>query len=263
MSTPYNELNEETHRICDPVDLTTDEPTPAFLPSSASSTTMTATQLESQLETTTPPTPAKKRGRKPTKTKAGASTTPPREPSPESFPSQSNAPSVAPASILHKPKPKKATTTANDPEATRRAMERKIRQYQMNRVLRSKLDGYEFPDRLDNLSDKRLEEIVEEIKMQLNMHFRQMYVRSIAGMAFTGVEKACQYFLNDMDYTGMGNAMNHSDMFDEELEEISIELSDSVVPNPYLRLVFKAYSFAAMFREEMLHRPVPRKTVDE
>lgn len=170
----------------------------------------------------------------------------------------------APPPRQRTPPPPSATKTAkvvqektkDDKEKRRAQLIKKIRMYKAHRHLREYFMEIDVPLKLDNLSDADLEGIYASMLMALECNFRETQVRSMFEMVFVGIEKACSMFIHDVEWQGLAEAAcENIDSFDPELSQVAVELSDSLIPDPKLRLAFKMFTFASNFRKAQLLQP--------
>lgn len=191
--------------------------------------------------------PPPKRGRPKKAVTPPATRDPTPEPSPAPPPPKTTTFRPTPASSSGKSKSK-----ADDKGLLRREKERKIRMYNKNPRLRKMLGDMFIPDNLQRLSDKEIDDLYSEIQDLLNFSFRDTYATGIFNMCFTGVEKACELFVKDVEWKGLAEFaadQENREEFEPELSEMAIELSDSLIPSAKWRLLLKIVNFTVAYRE--------------
>lgn len=165
-----------------------------------------------------------------------------------------------------KPAPPKKSATIADPTAAkalaanrekaedeRRLLEKKICMYRVNPRMRTMLGDLEIPYDLSGHSMPAIRRLYQDIQDQLNIHFREQYVEGFFRMGMDGIEKGCEFFMQGVEWKGMAEMAcdpEHIETFQPELSQIAVELSDSMIPGPKLRLGMKVLQFVKAFYEE-------------
>lgn len=89
-------------------------------------------------------------------------------------------------------------------------------------------------------TQERLESMTAMIRSRINSKYRVQMVDTMFNGALKGGEAAMVHFLKLNEFVGVSDfTMKNRPMFEEELEEIAIEMGDGMIPSPKVRLLFK------------------------
>lgn len=161
------------------------------------------------------------------------------------------------------PTPKKASSSKPAPkeDVSRTTRIRKIKMYFLKKKTREMLYDMEAPDEdwYRKASIKEMDDMLTDISMRLNIHFRDSMVQQVFVLALNGIEKGFQMFAKDVEMKGMAEIAKDPELlkeycgeenyFEPELSELAAEISDDMIPNAKMRMLFKLATFSMMVYE--------------
>lgn len=174
-------------------------------------------------------------------------------------PTTAPAPNAAPKAA---PKAQTKAHEAADEEKRRQNLLSKIDGYlEPNKPLRQMIGeklAQEIEDTLESRRKVMTADVLEEVYTRIVNALRSTFKRRMVEQGFraflTGSEKFMVQFLQYENLAGIADAAyeNKEDLFEPELSELAIELDNSMVPGPKLRLGLKLVEFASAFMNSQI-----------
>lgn len=113
---------------------------------------------------------------------------------------------------------------------------------------------YDFLPKANHKSVVELEQIKENVKHTLHAGKRKEALYQFIGAGVGVFETVAVNMADKKEFTGISNAYQSKELrteIDDELEELSIEYGDSLVPGPMVRLGFKMAMFVKCYHDAM------------